>query len=116
VSFKAAHDKARMQDPAILAARSKVQLDPDEGLQRLYPARVAIVEVILNNGTRYSQRIDAVRGSAENPMTSDEVAEKARDLMTPFVGASKSSRLIEAVFNIEKMTDISQLSPLLQIS
>ena len=115
-SFKAAHNKARMQDPAILAVRSKVQLDPDEGLQRLYPARVSIVEVILNNGTRYSQRIDAVRGSAENPMTSDEVAEKARDLMTPFLGADKSSRLIEAVINIEKMTDIRQFSPLLQIS
>jgi 2-methylcitrate dehydratase PrpD len=115
-SFKAAHDKARMQDPAILAVRSKVQLVPDEGLQRLYPARVAIVDVILKNGAHFSQRIDAVRGSAENPMTSDEVAEKARDLMTPFLGAEKSSRLIDGVFNIEKVSDVRQLSPLLQIS
>jgi hypothetical protein len=49
-------------------------------------------------------------------MTPDEVAEKARDLITPFLGAEKSSRLIEAVLNVEKMTDIRQLSPLLQIS
>ncbi|HEX5233688.1 MAG TPA: hypothetical protein VFW25_00005, partial [Silvibacterium sp.] len=113
-SFKAAHDRARMQDPAIIAVRSKVMLVPDEGLQRLYPARVAIVEVILRNGAHYTQRIDAVRGSAENPMTSDEVAEKARDLTTPFLGQNKSSRLIDAIFSIEKMPDIRRLSPLLQ--
>jgi 2-methylcitrate dehydratase PrpD len=115
-SFKAAHDKARMKDPAILGVRSKVKLVRDEDLQRLYPARVAIVEVILKSGVRFSQRIEAVRGSAENPMTSEEVAEKASDLMTQLLGAEKSSRLIEAIFSLEKMPDIRLLSPLLQRS
>jgi 2-methylcitrate dehydratase PrpD len=116
VSFKAAHDKARMQDPAILAARSKIELVRDEELEKLYPQLVAVVEVTLKNGTHFSQRVDAVRGTVRNPMTHEEVAEKARDLMTPFLGAEKSSRLIEAVFDLEKMPDIRNLSPLLQRS
>jgi len=44
-SFRAAHDKARMQDPSVLRERAKVQLVPDEELEKLIPVRVAIVEV-----------------------------------------------------------------------
>src|SRR5579862_1067266 len=51
-SFKAAHDKARMQDPAVLKQRAKVQLVPDAELERQLPARVAMVEVTLTDGTR----------------------------------------------------------------
>src|SRR3989454_4024912 len=36
-SFAAAHDKTRMRDPAVLRERAKVQLVPDEELERLYP-------------------------------------------------------------------------------
>jgi 2-methylcitrate dehydratase PrpD len=36
-SFKAAHDKARMQDPAVLKQRAKVQLIPDAELERHCP-------------------------------------------------------------------------------
>ena len=114
VSFQAAHDKARMQNPVILAARSKIELVRDEDLEKLYPQLVAVVEVTLKDGMHFSQRVDAVRGTVHNPMTHDEVADKARDLMTPFLGAEKSSRLIESIFNLEKQSDISNLRPLLQ--
>ncbi len=70
VSFRSAHDKSRMQDPAVLRQRAKVRLIPDEALERLYPKRVAIVEVTLKDGTHLIQRVDAVRGTAENPMSS----------------------------------------------
>src|SRR5229473_1782810 len=39
VSFRAAHDKARMQDPSVLRERAKVQLVPDEELEKLIPVR-----------------------------------------------------------------------------
>jgi 2-methylcitrate dehydratase PrpD len=114
VSFKTAHDKARMQDPKILAARSKVQLLPDEALAPLYPARVSIVEVSLKDGSHFTQRVDAVSGSAQNPMTHEELVLKCRDLMTPVLGSVQCERLIKAIFNIESMPDIRALSPLLQ--
>jgi 2-methylcitrate dehydratase PrpD len=113
-SFKAAHDKARMQDPTLLAVKSKVELVPDEDLEKLYPQLVAVVVVTLKNGAHYSQRVDAVRGTVRNPMTHDELAAKARDLMTPFLGAEKSDRVIQSVFEIEAMSDVRTLRPLLQ--
>jgi len=114
VSFRAAHDKARMQDPAILRERAKVQLVPDEELEKLIPARVAIVEVTLTDGTRLTERVEHVRGTPENPMTRDEVVAKARELMTPVLGAATCSNLIERVLALDTVKDVRELRPLLQ--
>lgn len=113
-SFKAAHDLARMRDAAVLRQRAKVQLAPDEELDRLLPQREAIVEVTLTDGTTMRERVDAVRGSAENPMNREEVVAKARDLLTPVVGAAGSNRLIDRILNLEAVKDIRELRPLLQ--
>jgi 2-methylcitrate dehydratase PrpD len=114
VSFRAAHDKARMQDPAILRERAKVQLVPDEELEKLIPVRVAIVEVALNDGTRLTERVEHVRGTPENPMTRDEVVAKARELMMPVLGAATCSNLIERVLALDTVKDVRELRPLLQ--
>jgi 2-methylcitrate dehydratase PrpD len=114
VSFRAAHDKARMQDPTVLRARAKVQLVPDEELERLIPVRVAIVEVTLTDGTQLTERVDHVRGTPENPMTTDEVVAKARELMTPILGASACLSLIEHVLGLQDVKDIRELRPMLQ--
>lgn len=113
-SFHAAHDKARMQDAAVLRQRAKVDLRRDEELAKLLPVRVAIVEIELTDGTRLSDRISAVRGTPRNPMSRDEVIDKARDLMAPVLGPEKSRKLIEAVYGLEAVTDIRVLGPLLQ--
>jgi 2-methylcitrate dehydratase PrpD len=113
-SFQAAHDKARMQDPTILRHRAKVRLVPDEELERRRPRREAIVEVALTDGTQMTQRIDAVRGTAENPMSRDEVVAKGRELMAPVLGSDRCNRLIEQLLGLEQVKDVRSLRPLLQ--
>jgi 2-methylcitrate dehydratase PrpD len=114
VSFRAAHDKARMQDSSVLHERAKVQLVPDADLEKLIPVRVAVVEVTLSDGTQLSERVEHVRGTPDNPMTRDEVVAKARELMTPVLGADKCSKLIERVLALDTVKDIRELRPLLQ--
>jgi 2-methylcitrate dehydratase PrpD len=113
-SFKAAHDKARMQDPAILKQRAKVQLIPDAELERQLPVREAIVEVTLADGSRITETVRAVRGTAENPMPREEVVVKCRDLMTPVLGAERCDKLIQATMNLETLKSVRELRPLLQ--
>src|ERR1700692_4109133 len=105
-SFRAAHDKPRMQDPAVLRERMKIQLVPDAELEKLLPKRVAIVEVTLADGTHLSDRVEAVRGTVENPMTREEVVAKARDLMTPVLGKAACTNLIERVLSLENVKAI----------
>jgi 2-methylcitrate dehydratase PrpD len=114
VSFQAAHDKTRMQDAAILKQRAKVNLVRDEELAKMLPVRETIVEIELNDGTKLSERVSAVRGTPRNPMSRNEVIDKARDLTSPVLGRDASSRLIETVFDLEKLTDIRTLRRLLQ--
>jgi len=113
-SFKAAHDKPRMQDPAVLRERAKVQLIGDEELEKLIPKRVAIVEVTLTDGTKLSERVESVRGTPENPMSREEVVAKARDLINPVLGAKKCDALVDKLLNLESVKDIRELRPLLQ--
>jgi 2-methylcitrate dehydratase PrpD len=113
-SFKAAHDKARMKDPEVLRVRAKVKLVPDEDLERLIPKRVAIVELTLNDGTKLTQRVDAVRGTPENPMTREDVVAKSRDLMAPVLGDEKCAKLIDRMLGLENVKDVRELRPLLQ--
>lgn len=116
VSFASAHDPSKMKDPAVLQERAKINLIPDADLERLMPLRVAIVEVTLADGAHLRQRVDNVRGTPENPMTRDEVLAKARDLITPVLGAEKCSALLQKIFDLENISDIRSLRPLLQLS
>jgi 2-methylcitrate dehydratase PrpD len=113
-SFRAAHDKPRMQDPAVLRQRQKVSLVRDDELSKLLPVRVTIVEIDLTDGTHLSERVDAVRGTPRNPMSRAEVIDKARDLIAPVLGSETSERLIKTVYAIESVTDVRSLRPLLQ--
>ena len=114
ITFQSAHDKARMNDPAVLREKAKIKLVPDEELGRLMPRRQAIVEITLTDGASFREHVDSVRGTAANPMTSDEVKAKARDLIRPALGESTTSKLIDQIFTLEKITDIRELRGNLQ--
>ena len=115
-SFQAAHDKDRMADPTVLRLRSKVRLIPSDELERLEPTRAAIVEIALNDGTVLSDKVLAVRGTADNPMPRAEVVTKCRDLMAPVLGADQTSRLIEAVLALETVGTMRDVAGLLRLS
>jgi 2-methylcitrate dehydratase PrpD len=114
VSFHAAHDKARMQDQAILRERAKVELIGEEELEKLLPTRVGVVEIELTDGTHLSERVENARGTPENPMTRDEVVAKGRGLMTPVLGAATATKLIDRLLDIESVKNVRELRPLLQ--
>jgi 2-methylcitrate dehydratase PrpD len=113
-SFAAAHDKARMNDPGVRQQRAKVEYVPDPELARLLPARAAIVEVTLNDGTRMSERVEAVRGTVRNPMTRAEIVDKARDLITPVLGGAQTQQLIDGVLSLDAAPSLTALGRLLQ--
>jgi 2-methylcitrate dehydratase PrpD len=114
VSFRAAHDKARMNEPAIQRERAKVKVVAEEELERLLPKRVAVVEVTLADGTRLVERNDTVRGTPENPMSRDEIVAKARDLIVPVLGAETCGKLVDVIFALEQVKNMRELRPLLQ--
>jgi 2-methylcitrate dehydratase PrpD len=105
-----------MADATTLRHRAKVRLVGTEELERFMPRRAGIVEVTLVDGKIVTERVNDVRGTAENPMPRDEVIAKARDLITPILGAVTFDKLVERVFDLEHLKSVRELRPLLQRS
>jgi 2-methylcitrate dehydratase PrpD len=114
VTFESSHDEKRMKDPRVLAVRSRVELIGDEELTRVLPARQGIVELKLRDGRELRHHTKAVRGTAGNPMTRPEVDEKAFHLLAPILGKARARKLCDAVWALERVSNMRNLRPLLR--
>ncbi len=114
VSFAAAHDIKRMQEPRIMELRRRVELYGDDELNRAMPARHAVVEIKLRDGRELRHKTTEVRGTPANPMTREEVGAKALQLMEPVLGKQRAGKLIEAVWTLENVKNVRSLRRLLQ--
>ncbi len=105
-SFAMAHDPERFASGPIRDLMPRVRLRPD------YSAtgrRQASVEVSLRDGRSRSAFVGAVRGTAENPMSMEEVIEKAQDLIEPLAGEANARHLIDVVLRLGDGTGTEQL-------
>jgi 2-methylcitrate dehydratase PrpD len=113
VTFASSLDEARMKEPCVLAVRRRIELAGSPALTRA-GGRQAIVDVHLRGGGRLVHHTKAVRGTADNPMTRDEIEKKCVELCVPTLGVRRSRKLIEALWSLEKMKDVRGLRGLLQ--
>jgi 2-methylcitrate dehydratase PrpD len=114
ISFASAHDHERMEDRAVRAVRDRVELVASPELTAAVPARQAIVEIETQSGKSVRHHAKAVRGTPDNPMSMEEIEEKARDLIVPIIGSARAQRLISAIGLIGGMRSVRELRPLLQ--
>ena len=70
----------------------------------------------LTDGTLLTDRVEAVRGTVENPMTTNEVSTKARDLLAPALGQQRCDALIKKIVSLESQENMQGLRPLLVVS
>ena len=114
VSFRSAHDPARMRDPEVLEVRRRVELWGDDALTGAMPRREGIVEIRLKDGRELRHHTRAVRGTPGNPMTRSEVEAKSLDLTAPVIGRARAEKLCAAIRGVEKIRDVRSLRPLLR--
>jgi 2-methylcitrate dehydratase PrpD len=114
VGFAAAHDEGRMTDKAVQAVRERIELIPSPELSAAVPARQAIVEIELAGGRKVRHHAKAVRGTPDNPMTVQEIDDKALDLMAPIIGKERAGKLVAAARTIDTIRSVRELRPLLQ--
>ena len=113
VTFADSHDASLMHDPAIQAQRAKVEVVGDPALMDPEAPRGAIVAVTLGDGRSLEHHTRHPPGTKENPLSTDAVNAKARDLMAPVLGADRTERLIARVNALEGVADMRELRPLL---
>lgn len=114
ITFVSAHDNARVQDPAILALKSRIELVGSAELNKPNTTE-AIVEITTRDGRALRHHTTAVLGTPGNPMTRADVETKSRDLMAPVLGAKRTNELIATVWDFDKVDDVRRLRPLLRV-
>ncbi len=108
--------RQQWKDPKVVDLMSRIKISSDPELEKLYPpARPADIEVLTQKGERFRARVDYPKGDPHNPMTDDEVQAKFRKLASKLMGEHQILRIIETVYNIEKVDDIGELMELLVV-
>lgn len=113
VSFDASHSFDRMKDQQVLAVKQRVQLVGDRGLMDPAAPRSARVDVQLRDGRMVTHFTRFAPGTKENPLDTAAVAEKARSLMAPVLGAQRSDQIIERVNTLDNLANVRDLVRLL---
>ena len=98
----------RLNDPAIAALLERTRVVVAEDLTAKYPAAWPTrVTLSLSNGDALTGASDYPRGNPENPVSTAELEDKFRFLVTPRFGAATAERAIEAVQSLETCEDVS---------
>jgi 2-methylcitrate dehydratase PrpD len=114
LTFAAAHSYERMKDPDVLAVKARITLELDAALAQARPRRQGIVEIRTRDGRVVREHVKTVRGTADNPMSDEEIEAKARDLIAPVLDTNRCENLLALVRNLEAVADVRELRPLLR--
>jgi len=114
-TFDTCHDKARMNDPSVLALREKMTAIPSLELTDARPARQAILQVRTRDGREYRHHTKVVRGTPTNPMSPEDIEGKSLDLLVPVLGHAAATALIDAIWKLEGVNDINALSDIARV-
>ena len=113
LTFEAAHSYERLKDPAVLKMKMRITVVEDPALATAGSERTGIVEVVTKNGAKLREHVTKVRGTFENPMTTEEVETKCHELLKPVLGEERTEKLIDRIWNLERVGNVRELRPLL---
>ena len=117
VTFEFTHAYERMSDPELLAVKERVSLVPSAALMDRDAPRSAKVEVVLNDGKTVEHFTPPhAYGTRQNPMDTENVNKKARDLLEPVLGSTRTEEIIRRVNELEKVADVNELMPSLALT
>jgi 2-methylcitrate dehydratase PrpD len=92
----------RVNDPAILAMRSRVSILDDEAL----PKDAATVTMRLTDGRSLTRTISHNKGTPDRPMSDDEIEAKFIDLAADRLGDDDARRVAEMCWSLEHQGDV----------
>lgn len=83
-----------LRDRATLAMARRIVTETDPALDSHFPARrIAIVEVLLADGTRLASAPTEARGDPEDPLSDAEIVSKAEAALVPRLGRQRSAAI-----------------------
>ena len=101
-------DANAISDPEVLALADRVDfaIDPDSAFPRYYSGEI---RVRTRDGRELRHREAVNRGSDANPLSADDISAKFRDNADRAVDPGRRERIFEAVMDLDRAPDLSEL-------
>ncbi len=79
-----------------------------------FPSYVPIIEVLLTDGKRYSEKLDYIKGHPQNPMDFDECVAKFRHCAAYSERAVSRGKLEEVIALIDHLETVEDLRSIIE--
>ena len=99
----------RVANPVIASVRARVSATVDESMRE----DEVHLSINLNDGTTLSTYVEHATGSPDNPMTSEALESKYRDLATEVFDRGRADELLAAVWALDTAADVSEVARLM---
>jgi 2-methylcitrate dehydratase len=105
----------KIMDPAIRAQLKKIEVMADPEIEKVFPAlQRVIVTIRTTDGRELTRQLDYPKGDPRNPLTDREVEEKFEALVEQSLSKAARRRVMDAVWNLERLDSVSALMQMLQ--
>ncbi len=99
----------KLDNPEILRLSQMIKVVPDDSLPR---GVSCLMTLRTTGGAELKSQVDHPRGSIENPMSSEDMSNKAHMLGDEIIGRDNVTTLIERVGHIEALPNLSEIMQL----
>ena len=96
----------RSQDAAVIQLRKIVKVLPSTNLQ----LDQASARITTKSGASFDMNIEHAKGTIQNPMSDKDLESKFIQNARTCISNDKTKRILDLVWNLEKLTDINQLT------
>ena len=100
------YQNEKLSDPEILRLSQMIEVVVDDSLPR---GVSCLMTLKTTGGAELKSQVDYPRGSIENPMSPDDMSNKAHMLGDDVIGRAAMDTLIERARNVEKLTSLSEI-------
>jgi 2-methylcitrate dehydratase len=110
-------DSKRLTDQVLHELMQKLRVVPQPEFVGRYPqAMPTRITVRTKAGNTYVQQVDYPLGHPKNPMSDHEVEDKFRLLATGKLDRKRVNKVIDVVWKLDQLKDVSALMPLLKMN
>ncbi len=106
----------KIMDPQIRAQLRKVEVVADPEIEKVFPALQRVIVAIRTiDGRDLTKQLDYPKGDPRNPLTDREIEEKFAALAAPVMSKAARKKVIDAVWQLEKLDSVSGLMKLMRV-
>lgn len=105
----------RITDPRIRSQLKKIEVVADPEIEKVFPALQRVIATIrTTDGREFTKQLDYPKGDPRNPLSDQEIEEKFHALAEPVLSPTARKRVLDVVWNLDKMKTVSTLMQLLK--